>query len=98
MAKRQFRGTFNEVNRAQVTVDFASAAAGAVATSAGQSVVGALAGDIVLVSSNTAIATGYFAGTVSAADTVVLFYHNNAAGVVDLASATYNVVVLRPSF
>lgn len=98
MAQRQFRDTFIEVNRAQVTVDFASAAAGAVATSAAQTVTGAAVGDTVVVSSQTGIATGYFSGTVSAANSVVLFYTNNAAGVVDLASAVYNVVVLRPKF
>jgi hypothetical protein len=98
MAQRQFRDTFIEVNRAQVTVDFASANAGAIATSAAQTIAGAAVGDIVVVSSQTGIATGYFSGVVSAANSVVLFYTNNAAGTVDLASAVYNVVVLRPKF
>jgi hypothetical protein len=68
------------------------------ATSAAQTVTGARVGDQILVSSQTGIATGHFTGVVSAADTVVLFYNNNAAGTVDLASAVYNVVVLRPKF
>lgn len=98
MAQRQFRDTFIEVNRVQAVIDFASATAGSVSTSGAITVTGAKAGDIVLVGAQTAIATGYFAGVVSAADTVVAFYHNNAAGTVDLASATFNIVVLRPKF
>ncbi len=95
---RQFRDTFSTVGRKVVTLDFASAAAGAVATTAAQAFEGAAVGDIVLVTPVAAVATGYFAGTVSSAGNIVFFYHNNAAGTVDLASQTFRVIVLRPNF
>lgn len=95
---RNFRDVFQNVGRKVVTVDFASATAGSVATSSALAFEGAAVGDYVLVTPVAAVATGYFAGTVSSAGNVVLFYHNNAAGTVDLTSQTFRVVVLRPNF
>ncbi len=98
MRRRQFADTFSTVGRKLQTIDFASATAGSVATSAAFAFEGAAVGDIVLVQPVAAVATGYFAGQVSSAGNVVAFYHNNAAGTVDLASQSFRVMVLRPNF
>lgn len=98
MDARQFRDLFSAVKRQTQTIDFASATAGSVSTSAAFTVLGAAVGDVVLVQPVAAVATGYFAGTVTAANTVVAFYHNNAAGTVDLASQSFRVVVMRLNF
>lgn len=96
MANEQFRGLFPITIRTRVTADFPSATAGVSTTVTGISVPGAVVGDKVLVSPVAASTAGFtFNGEVTAADTVCLTATNGTAGTVDLASASYNVVILR---
>lgn len=99
MAQRQFRDVFFNVERGQVTADFPSAAAGFTVTVTGLAFTGAQVGDMVLVSPVVASTAGFaFSGAVTAANTISVNALNGTAGVVDLASASYNVVLLRPKF
>lgn len=95
--RRQFTDVFSSVARQRQTIDFGSTAASAVGTSSAFTVNGAAVGDVVVITPVAAVATGFFTGTVTAANTVVAFYNNNAAGTVDLASQSFNVLVLRPN-
>lgn len=96
VVSRQYRDVFPKVRVVRVTVDFGSTAASAIGTSAAVTIQGAAVGDVVTVTPVAAVATGFFTGTVTAANTVVLFYNNNAAGTVDLASQSFNVILERP--
>lgn len=58
---------------------------------------GAALGDFVLVAPVLDLTDGFVFGQVSAANTVDITVLNNTAGALDLASATYKVLVLRPS-
>lgn len=97
MGNSQFRGAFIQVGVFTVTADFPSATAGVSTAVTGLSAPGAAIGDVVLVSPVTASTAGFaFSGQVTAANTVSVTATNGTAGTVDLASASYLVVVLRP--
>src|SRR5262245_45389132 len=77
------------------TFDPASLADGAGATSADQTVPGAVLGDMVLVGAPYDLQGITVTGYVKAADTVVVRVQNESGGVVDLASGTWKLKVVR---
>jgi hypothetical protein len=79
----------------KATVDFPSVDTGAGATSANITVSGAILGDFVLVAPIIDTQGLQIFGWVSAANTVKIRAVNNTGAAVDLASAVYNVKVLR---
>lgn len=79
------------------TLDFGSIAAG-LSADLTITVTGAEVGDCVVPSAPAALNAGLTVfAFVSAANTVTVRLVNNTAGAVDAASATFNVVVLKPN-
>lgn len=96
----QFRGVFNEMWLATLTVDPASIAAGAEDTGT-FTIPGLALGDMVLgVGPGVNLtADAEVLAYVSAANTLVIRISNlNAASALDLASSTWKVVIGRPAF
>lgn len=79
----------------KATVDFPSVDTGAGATSSNITATGAMLGDHVLVAPIIDTQGLQVLGWVSAANTVKIRIVNNTGAAVDLASAVYNVKVLR---
>lgn len=103
MSAQSYRAGGNAINdhflkvfSALGTWDAGSAAAGSNVSDT-LTVPGVILGDIVLgVSSSVAVPAGaVLSADVTAADTVTVKLTNNTAGAVDLASATYRVVIGR---
>ena len=97
MAREQFQGLFKEVYTTAVAVDPASAGAGA-EVSGTITVTGAAVGDIVLIGPGVDLQTLILSASVISANTVEWVLMNETAGTVDLASSTWNVVVMSPDF
>ena len=96
--KQQFQGLFSEMWTAQGTIDFGSVADGdeAVDTIA---VPGVALGDMVIgVSSSVDVADLGLTAQVTGANEVTVQVWNNTGGAIDLASAVFRVVVVRPNF
>ena len=92
----QFQDLFEVVGAGAFTVDMANAATGSGTFAvASVTVPGAALGDMVLVGPGVDVVDAPIVGHVTAANTVELVLLNNTAGAVNLASAKYNVVVLR---
>lgn len=92
----QFQDLFEVVGAGKFNVaNFASAAAGAFATSGALSVPGANFGDFVMVSPSIDLTDGVMVGHVTAAGTVEVILLNNTAGTLDFGSVDLTVVVLR---
>lgn len=83
------------VANVKATIDFPSVDNGAGATSSNITVTGAALGDHVLVAPIIDTQGLQLFGWVSAANTVKVRIVNNTGAAVDLASAVYNVKVLR---
>lgn len=90
----QFGGLFDQVITASATWNPASIADGDEAAT-DVTVAGAALGDFVLVSAGVDVADLVLAAQVTAANTVTLSLANNTGAGVDLASATYYIVVLK---
>jgi hypothetical protein len=92
----QFQRLFEVVGAGAFTVDMGNAATGSGTFAVAQiTVPGAALGDFVLVSPAVDVVDAAVVGNVTAANTVDLVLLNNTAGAVNLASAQYNIVVLR---
>ena len=78
------------------TIDFANTAAGALSAGVAATVTGAKKGDAVVVQKQGAApeVNKRYHGYVSAADTVTVYFENNTAGALDLASADYEITVI----
>ena len=92
-ARRQYQAVFPEVLAAKKVIDMASIATGAQNTANTVTVPGAALGDNVQVSCSISQAGVGLQGYVSAADTVTILATNASGGAIDLASATYYVIV-----
>jgi hypothetical protein len=91
--RQQFQGLFDNLWTASGVIDFGSIADGDEASDT-IAVPGVALGDIVLgVSASISAADLTITAYVSAANTVTVLVANNTGGAVDLASATYRVVV-----
>ena len=94
----QFQDLFEVVGCGSFTVDMGNAATGSGTFAvASVTVPGAALGDFVLVAAGIDVTDAALVGSVTSANTVELVLLNNTAGAVNLASATYRVVVLRLS-
>lgn len=96
----QFRGVFNEIWQATLTVDPSSIAAGAEDTGT-FTIPGVALGDMVIgVGAGVNLtADGEVLAFVSAANTLTIRISNlNASSALDLASSTWKVVIGRPAF
>jgi hypothetical protein len=92
----QFQDLFDVVGAGAFTVNMGNAATGSGTFAVAQvTVPGAALGDFVLVAAGVDVVDAALVGSVTAANTVDIVLLNNTAGAVDLASATYPVVVLR---
>jgi hypothetical protein len=95
---RQFQYVFSQCIVGKVTIDMANAATGSGTFAvASQAVPGAALGDFVLVSPVLDVTDAAIVGNVTGANVVEFVLLNNTAGAVNLASATYNFVVLKPN-
>ena len=90
-----FRSLFDTIIHKETGVNIASLADGAGATQA-VTVTGAALGDFVLVSFELDLQDITVTAYVSAANTVEIRVQNESGGVIDLAAATVNIVVLQP--
>jgi hypothetical protein len=97
MARKQFQSLFKEVYTSAVAVDPASIAGGA-ELSGTITVTGASVGDMVMVAPGVDLQTLLLSASVISANTVEWVLLNETAGAIDLASSTWNVVVLHPDF
>lgn len=96
--KQQFQGLFDEMWTAKGVWDAVSVATGA-GTVDTITVPGVALGDIVLgVSASVDVADLVLTAAVTAANEVTVQLVNTTGLAVDLASATYRVVVARPNF
>ena len=95
--RKQFQAVFPEVSRAQVTVNPVSLLDGAGATYS-VSVPGAVLGDIVLFGAPYDLQDITVTAYVQAANLVEFRVQNEGGATVDLASGTWNVVVLHADF
>lgn len=92
-ARRQFQDVFTEILAASATIDVASLADAAGATST-ITVPGVALGDIVLGVSHSVSTQGItVTADVTAANTVSVRFQNESGGTLDLASATTRVIV-----
>lgn len=94
ISKQQFGGAFDTLIAAKATIDVANLADAAGATST-ITVPGAALGDFVIGSTELdrqGITVTFY---VSAADTVSVRFQNESGGIVDLASQTVSVLVLK---
>lgn len=92
----QFQAVFEEVLTETYTLDVASLADAAGSTST-RTVAGAAVGDFVLVSFGVDLAGVTVTAYVSAANTVAIRVQNESGGIVDLASTTVRIAVLKPA-
>lgn len=94
----QWQFLWDKIYTGVFTVDLGNAATGSgtFATTT-VTVPGAALGDFVLVAPVLDLTDGFVFGQVSAANTVDITVLNNTAGALNLASAQYKVLVLRPS-
>ena len=92
----QFQSLFDTVLTHKGTADIASLADG-VGASQTFTVPGAALGDFVLVAGSVSFAGITVTGYVSAANTVTVRVQNESGGVVDLASMTWYLLVMRPA-
>lgn len=92
--RRQFQDVFDVVASVTATVDPASLADAAGATTA-VTVTGAALGDLVLVSAPYDLQDVTVTAYVQAANAVEIRVQNEAGGARNLASGTWNIVVLR---
>jgi hypothetical protein len=98
LARRQFQDVFSEVITGKVTLDMPNAATGSGTFAViSQAVPGASLGDIVLVAPAVDVNDSAVVGNVTSANVVEFVLLNNTAGARDLASTTYNFVVLKPN-
>lgn len=95
-ARRQFQSVFDTVICSKQTADIASLADAAGATQT-FTVAGAALGDFVIVSTSLDRQGITVTAYVSAANTVAVRVQNESGGAVDLASQSFNLLVLRPS-
>ena len=94
----QFQDLFEVVGVGSFTVDMGNAATGSGTFAVSQiTVPGAALGDFVMVAPGVDVVDAAVVANVTAANTVDIVLLNNTAGAVNLASATYRVVVLRMS-
>lgn len=95
----QFRAVFDQVWAVEQTaLDFASVATGAQSAATSITVAGVALGDMVVgTSCSLDQALVNLFAYVSAANTVKLIVVNTSGGAVDLASATFKVLIGRPS-
>lgn len=92
----QFQDLFEVIGAGAFTVDMGNAATGSGTFAvASVTVPGAALGDFVLVAAGVDVTDAALVGSVTSANTVEIVLLNNTAGAVNLASATYRVVVLR---
>ena len=92
----QFQDLFEVVGCGAFTVNMGNAATGSGTFAvASVTVPGAALGDFVMVAAGVDVIDAALVGSVTSANTVEIVLLNNTAGAVDLASATYRVVVLR---
>jgi len=94
-SKRQFQDLFEVVALVKATVDPASLADGAGATTA-VTVTGAALGDFVLVAAPYDLVDFTVTAYVQAANAVEIRVQNESGSVANLASGTWNILVLRP--
>jgi len=94
---RQFQGMFNTIFHAPVVVDPASLADG-VGESRTVTCAGAAVGDVVLFAPGIDIAGITVTAYVSAANTVTFRIQNESAGLLDIATSSWHVSVLRPTY
>lgn len=94
--RHQFQHLFDVVASVTATVDPASLADGDGA-SIDVTVTGAKLGDFVLVGPGVDVSDVLVDARVTAADTVTIRVQNESGGTVDLASSTWNIMVLRPA-
>lgn len=91
----QFRTAIEAVIPHKETVDVASLA-DAVGASTSITVLGASLGDFVLVATSLSTQGITVTANVTAADTVIVRFQNESGGVIDLASQTVSLLVLKP--
>ena len=94
--RRQFTDLFDVVACVTTTLDVASFADGAGATSV-VTVTGAQLGDFVFATPIIDAIDLLWSAYVQAADTVEIKVQNEAAGARNLASTTWRILILRPS-
>lgn len=94
--KKQFQGVLRVVYNGRQTVNPASAADGAGETIS-LTVPGAALGDIVLVGPGADVLDTVFSASVVAANTVEIRVQNESTGTRDIASSSWNILVLRPA-
>ena len=97
MAREQFQALFKEVYTSASTVNPASIAAGA-ELGVDVTVTGAALGDFALAAIGVDVVDLNVSAQVTAANTVTVTLGNATAGAIDLASSTWNVVVLHQDF
>ena len=95
-SKRQFQDLFEVVALVKATVDPASLADGAGATTA-VTVTGAALGDFVLVAAPYDLVDFTVTAYVQAANAVEIRVQNESGSGANLASGTWNILVLRPN-
>lgn len=94
--RQQFQHVFDVVASVTKTVDPASLADGAGA-STDVTVTGAALGDFVLVAPKVDVVDVTVTAFVTAANVVTIRVQNESAAGVNLASSTWNILVLRPA-
>lgn len=94
--RRQFQDLFDVVASVTATVDPASLADGAGA-STDVTVTGAAIGDFVLVAPGVDVVDLLVDARVTAANTVTIRVQNESGTGANLASSTWNIMVLRPA-
>ncbi len=94
--RQQFQAVFDVVASVTATVDPASLA-DAAGASTDVTVTGAALGDFVLLGPGVDVADVTVSAFVTAANTVTIRVQNESGGAVNLASSTWNILVLRPA-
>lgn len=94
--RQQFQHLFDVVASVTTTLDPASLA-DAAGTTSSVTVTGAKLGDFVLAAAGVDLAGITVTAYVSAANTVKIRVQNESGGGVNLASSTWNLMVLRPA-
>lgn len=94
--RQQFQSVFDVVASVTKTVDPASLA-DAAGASTDVTVTGAALGDFVLLGPGVDVADVTVSAFVTAANTVTIRVQNESGGAVNLASSTWNIMVLRPA-
>ena len=94
--RQQFQAVFDVVASVTATVDPASLADGVGATT-NVTVTGAALGDFVLAAPLVSVAGMTVTPFVTAANTVSIRVQNESGGGVNMASSTWNLLVIRPA-